>query len=46
MNPRIFDALKVLTNEKLFNMSQRKINVSTVGIIPGFNIEIVTFKRH
>jgi len=35
MNPRIFDAVEILTTEKLFNMSQRRLSISTVGIIPG-----------
>ena len=34
-NPRVFDALDMLTDKDLFGMSPRRINVSTVGIIPG-----------
>jgi 23S rRNA (adenine-C8)-methyltransferase len=34
-NPNIFSALKVITNEKLFNIGERKINLSTVGIVTG-----------
>jgi 23S rRNA (adenine-C8)-methyltransferase len=32
-NPRVFSALRILT--KMMNISPRRINVSTVGIIPG-----------
>lgn len=35
LNPRVFDALKILTNKDLFNFPLRKISISTVGIIPG-----------
>ncbi len=35
LNPRVFDAFSLLTDKKLFNMSQRRLSVSTVGIIPG-----------
>ena len=34
-NPAIFAAIKALTNKKLFGFSQRKLSVSTVGIVPG-----------
>lgn len=34
-NPRTFDALRILTHPDFMGMSQRKISVSTVGIIPG-----------
>jgi 23S rRNA (adenine-C8)-methyltransferase len=34
-NPNVFDALKLLTDSAYFGMSQRKITVSTVGILPG-----------
>jgi len=35
MNPEVFKALDVLTNEKGMSLSQRRLSVSTVGIIPG-----------
>lgn len=35
MNPRVFDSLQMLTDPQLFAISPRRINVSTVGIIPG-----------
>lgn len=34
-NPRIFDALRVLTAPELYGFSSRRMNVSTVGVIPG-----------
>mmetsp|Transcript_48116 Transcript_48116/g.139393 ORF Transcript_48116/g.139393 Transcript_48116/m.139393 type:complete len:387 (-) Transcript_48116:14-1174(-) len=34
-NPRVFDALRVLTSPELMGLSTRRINVSTVGVIPG-----------
>lgn len=34
-NPRVFDALRMLTSPKLFGFSARRMNISTVGIIPG-----------
>ncbi|MBU5439525.1 Cfr family 23S rRNA (adenine(2503)-C(8))-methyltransferase [Tissierella sp. MSJ-40] len=34
-NPEIFNALKILTDQSLFKLSQRRITISTVGIIPG-----------
>lgn len=34
MNPRVFDALDILTDPLLFGIPQRKISISTVGIIP------------
>jgi 23S rRNA (adenine-C8)-methyltransferase len=33
-NPHIFETLELLTNPKLFGLSQRRITISTVGIIP------------
>lgn len=33
-NPEIFEALKILTDKEYFGISQRKINVSTIGIVP------------
>jgi 23S rRNA (adenine-C8)-methyltransferase len=35
INPYTFDALSMLTNKNLFNMSPRRLSVSTVGVIPG-----------
>eukprot|EP00427_Karlodinium_veneficum_P035249 CAMPEP_0169294334 /NCGR_PEP_ID=MMETSP1016-20121227/63849_1 /TAXON_ID=342587 /ORGANISM="Karlodinium micrum, Strain CCMP2283" /LENGTH=338 /DNA_ID=CAMNT_0009385247 /DNA_START=141 /DNA_END=1153 /DNA_ORIENTATION=+ len=34
-NPRIFDAIRVLTHSSLFSFSSRRLNVSTVGVVPG-----------
>lgn len=34
-NPNVFDTLKLLTDPSYFGMSQRKITVSTVGMLPG-----------
>lgn len=34
-NPRLFEALKLLTDPELFGMSQRRITISTVGVVPG-----------
>lgn len=34
-NPRVFDALRVLTSPELMGLSTRRMNVSTVGVIPG-----------
>lgn len=34
VNPNIFGALELLTNKKLFNFSQRRLSISTVGIVP------------
>lgn len=35
MNPNIFDALKIITGKDKMAFSQRRISISTVGIIPG-----------
>lgn len=35
LNPNTFTALRVLTDAKLFGLSQRRITLSTVGIVPG-----------
>lgn len=35
MNPATFTAIKTLTDKRLFGFSQRRISVSTVGIVPG-----------
>eukprot|EP00435_Cladocopium_sp_Y103_P063805 s637_g25.t1 len=34
-NPKLFDALRILSAPELFGMSSRRLNVSTVGVIPG-----------
>lgn len=34
-NPKVFDALEILTHPKLIGMSARKISISTLGILPG-----------
>eukprot|EP00927_Polykrikos_kofoidii_P049321 TRINITY_DN43395_c0_g1_i1.p1 TRINITY_DN43395_c0_g1~~TRINITY_DN43395_c0_g1_i1.p1 ORF type:complete len:420 (-),score=63.94 TRINITY_DN43395_c0_g1_i1:319-1470(-) len=34
-NPKVFDALRILTSQDLFGFSARRMNVSTVGVIPG-----------
>lgn len=34
-NPKIFDALRILNAKELFGMSYRRLNISTVGVIPG-----------
>ena len=34
-NPKVFDAISALTNTDQFAMSPSRINVSTIGIIPG-----------
>jgi 23S rRNA (adenine-C8)-methyltransferase len=37
MNPRVFDALRMLTHANLFGFSPRRLNVSTVGIVPAMH---------
>nr|CEL66407.1 TPA: Ribosomal RNA large subunit methyltransferase Cfr [Neospora caninum Liverpool] len=34
-NPKVFDALRILTDPLLFNFSARKLAVSTLGVLPG-----------
>ncbi|MFF2888339.1 Cfr family 23S rRNA (adenine(2503)-C(8))-methyltransferase [Paenibacillus sp. NPDC057967] len=34
-NPNLFEALKVMTDPRLFGLGQRRITVSTIGILPG-----------
>ena len=36
-NPHIFDALTILTDPRLFGLGQRRITVSTIGILPGID---------
>jgi 23S rRNA m2A2503 methyltransferase len=36
-NPNIFDALKILTDPRIFGLGQRRITVSTIGILPGID---------
>ncbi len=35
VNPYLFDALNTLNDSSLFGLSQRRITISTIGIIPG-----------
>lgn len=35
LNPNFFDALEIITDENFLGYGERKISVSTVGIIPG-----------
>lgn len=34
-NPNLFEALKQLTDPRLFRLGQRRLTVSTIGLIPG-----------
>merc|ERR1712194_881963 len=34
-NPRVFDAIRILTSPDLVGLSSRRLNVSTVGVGPG-----------
>lgn len=34
-NPKIFDALRILTSPDLYGFSSRRMNISTVGVVPG-----------
>jgi hypothetical protein len=36
-NPKVFEALEILTDESMFNFPQRKLSVSTVGKTTPFN---------
>ena len=45
LNPNIFSAIGALTNKDLFNFSQRRISVSTVGIIPALYKLITKFPQ-
>ncbi len=36
-NPNLFDALALLTDPALFGLSQRRITISTIGMIPGIH---------
>ncbi|WP_304341670.1 Cfr family 23S rRNA (adenine(2503)-C(8))-methyltransferase [Metaclostridioides mangenotii] len=36
-NPELFDAVKILTDQSLFGLGQRRITISTIGIIPGIH---------
>ncbi|GIX61320.1 23S rRNA methyltransferase [Babesia caballi] len=36
-NPNVFRAMHVLSDSQLFGTSARRINISTVGILPGLN---------
>lgn len=37
LNPDTFTALRLLTDPELFGLSQRRLTLSTVGIVPGIN---------
>lgn len=43
LNDNLFEALGVITDKSLFNISPRKINVSTVGILPNLKRLIDNF---
>lgn len=34
-NPKIFDAIQILTSPETYGFSSRRMNISTVGVIPG-----------
>ncbi|MFD1774855.1 Cfr family 23S rRNA (adenine(2503)-C(8))-methyltransferase [Paenibacillus rhizophilus] len=36
-NPHLFDALAILTNPHLFGLGQRRITISTIGLLPGID---------
>lgn len=44
-NPQVLEAIDFITDERFFNVSQRKINVSTVGLIPGLKKLIKRFPQ-
>ncbi len=44
-NPYLFDALAILTDPALFALSQRRITISTIGIIPGIQKLAQTFPQ-
>ena len=45
LNPAVFLAIKDLTDPNLFGFSQRRINVSTVGVVPGLEKLIDQFPQ-
>jgi 23S rRNA (adenine-C8)-methyltransferase len=45
VNPATFTAIKAFTDKKLFRFSQRRISVSTVGIVPGIKRLTEEFPR-
>lgn len=45
LNPATFDAIAIFTDRCLFNISQRKINISTVGIVPALEKLIGMFPQ-
>ncbi len=45
LNPAVFKAIDDLTNPDLFGFSQRRVNVSTVGIVPGLEKLIEQFPQ-
>jgi 23S rRNA (adenine-C8)-methyltransferase len=36
-NPHIFNALTILTDQHLFGLGQRRITISTIGLLPGID---------
>jgi len=36
-NPNLFDALRILTDPRIFGLGHRRITVSTIGIMPGID---------
>ncbi len=45
LNPNIYEAINVLTKQKLFNIGYRRISLSTVGIIPELENFIKAFPQ-
>lgn len=45
VNPDIYEAIEILINPEYFGIGQRKINVSTVGIVPGLKELIGRFDQ-
>lgn len=44
-NPHLFEALAVMTDPNLFGLSQRRITISTIGILPGIRRLTETFPQ-
>jgi 23S rRNA (adenine-C8)-methyltransferase len=44
-NPHTFDALRVLTDRRLFALSPRRITVSTVGVVPALRRLVTDFPQ-
>jgi 23S rRNA (adenine-C8)-methyltransferase len=45
LNPSTFEALRLLTDKNYFNLGQRRLSVSTVGIIPGIERLSIQFPQ-